>query len=44
MISQRNRGKFIRSTAIVKKINRKIALVFHYFPRIEKNCKSIILH
>ena len=36
MISQRHRGQFIRSPPIVRKINRKITLVFHYFARIEK--------
>ena len=41
MISQRNRGQFIRSTAIARKINRKITLVFLYFPRIEKNISQL---
>ena len=36
MILQRNCGQFIRSPPIVRKINRKIALVFHYFAYIEK--------
>ena len=41
MISQRNHGQFIRSTAIARKINRKITLVFLYFPRIEKNISQL---
>ena len=28
MVTQRNRGQFIRSPPIVRKVNRKIALVF----------------
>ena len=37
MILQRNSGQFIRSPPIVRKIYRKIKLVFHYFVYIEKN-------
>ena len=37
MILQRNCGQFIRSPPIVRKINRKIKLIFHCFSRIEKN-------
>ena len=37
MILQSNSGQFIRSSPIVRKINRKITLVFHYFACIEKN-------
>ena len=38
MILQRNSREFIRSSPIVRKINRKITLVFHYyFACIEKN-------
>ena len=37
MISQRNCGQLIKSPPIVRKINRKITLVFHYFAWIEKN-------
>ena len=44
MISQRNREQFIRSPPIVKKINKKVILAFHYFASIEKKCKSVILH
>ena len=36
MISQRKCGQVIRLPPIVRKINRKITLVFHYFARIEK--------
>ena len=43
-ISQRNRGLFIRSPPIVRKINRKITLVFHLFCAHRKKSKSIILH
>ena len=42
MISQRNRGQFIRSTAIARKINRKIG--FSLFSTHRKEYKSIILH
>ena len=38
MISQRNHWQFIRSPPIVRKI---IALVFHYFARIEKNASQL---
>ena len=41
MISQRHRGQFIRSPPIVRKINRKITLVFHYFACIEKNASQL---
>ena len=41
MISQRNCRHFTSSPPIVKKINRKITLVFHYFARIEKNASQL---
>ena len=41
MISQRNCGQFIRSPPIVRKINRKIALVFHYLACIEKDTSQL---
>ena len=41
MISQRNCGQFIRSPPSVRKINRKITLVFHYFACIEKNASQL---
>ena len=37
MILQRNCGQFINSPPVVRNINRKIKLYFHYFVRIEKN-------
>ena len=47
MILQRNCGQFIRSPPIVRKINRRITLVFHYSACIENNlsqlfCTSVI--
>ena len=45
MIMQRNHRQFIRSPTIVRNINRKITLVFHYFACMHrKKGKSIILH
>ena len=41
LISQRNCGQFIRSPPIVRKINKKITLVFHYFGSIEKNSSQL---
>ena len=41
IILQRNHGQFLRSTPIVRKINRKITLVFHYFARIEKSVSQL---
>ena len=41
MILQRNHGQFIRSPPIIRKINRKITLVFHYFACIEKNTSQL---
>ena len=41
MISQRKCGQFIRLPPIVRKINRKITLVFHYFACIEKNASQL---
>ena len=41
MISQRNCGQFIMSPPSVRKINRKITLVFHYFACIEKNASQL---
>ena len=42
MISQRKCGQVIRLPPIVRKINRKITLVFHYFTRIEKNASHLL--
>ena len=42
MISQRKCGQVIRLPPIVRKINRKITLVFHYFARIEKNASHLL--
>ena len=41
MITQRARGQFIRSSPIVRNINRKILLAFHYFACIEKNTSQL---
>ena len=41
MILQRNCGQFTRSPPIVRKNNRKIILVFHYFACIEKNASQL---
>ena len=41
MIGQRNRGPFIASSPIIKKINRRITLGFHYFASIEKSAKDL---
>ena len=38
---QRNCGQFIRSPPIVRKINKKITLVFYYFGSIEKNSSQL---
>ena len=41
MILQRNCGQFIRSPPIVRKINRRITLVFHYSACIENNLSQL---
>ena len=41
VISHRIYGQFIRSPPIVRKINGKITLVFHYFACIEKNASQL---
>ena len=41
MITQKNRGKFMASPPIVRKIGRKIILVFHYFACIERNTSQV---
>ena len=41
MILQRNHGQFTRSPPILRKINRKITLVFYYFACIEKNASQL---
>ena len=45
MILQRNHRQFIRSPTIVRNINRKFTLFFHYFACMHREKgKSIILH
>ena len=41
MIRQRNHGQFIASPPIIKKINRRITLVFHYLASIEKSANDL---
>ena len=41
MILQRNHGQFLRSASIIRKINWKITLVFHYFARIQKSVSQL---
>ena len=41
MILQRNCGQFIRSPPIVRKINRRITLVFHYSACIDNNLSQL---
>ena len=41
MIGQRNGGPFIASPPIIKKINRRITLGFHYFASIEKSANDL---
>ena len=42
MILQKNCGQTIRPPPVVRKINRKITLIFHYFARIEKSASQLI--
>ena len=41
MILQRNCGQFIRSPPIVRKINRRTTLVFHYSACIDNNLSQL---
>ena len=41
VMTQKNHRQFIKLAPIIKKINRKITLIFHYFADIEKNASQL---